>query len=84
VLSPIEKAPYRGCNELCNRSVNDFMLTEKLPFKRFGMNAAYYYLMLIGHTLLECNKAYVVNEADIELKNKIFENSIFFLKNYIF
>jgi hypothetical protein len=41
------------------------MLTEKLPFKRFGMNAAYYYLMLIGHTLLECFKADVVTEADI-------------------
>ena len=33
-------AHNRGCNELCNRSVKDFMLTEKLPFKRFGLNAA--------------------------------------------
>lgn len=61
----IECAHNRGCNELCNRSVKDFMLTEKLPFKRFGMNAAYYYLMLIGHTLLECYKADVVNKVDI-------------------
>jgi len=61
----IECAHNRGCNELCNRSVKDFMLTEKLPFKRFGMNAAYYYLMLIGHTLLECYKADVVNETDM-------------------
>ena len=55
--SVIEYAHNRGCNELCNRSAKDFMLTEKLPIKRFGMNAAYYYLMLIGHTLLECYKA---------------------------
>jgi len=61
----IECAHNRGCNELCNRSIKDFMLTEKLPFKLFGMNAAYYYLMLIGHTLNECYKADVVSEADI-------------------
>jgi len=61
----IEWAHNRGCNELCNRSIKDFRLTEKLPFKRFGMNAAYYYLMLIGHTLNECYKTDVVNEADI-------------------
>lgn len=61
----IECAHQRGCNELCNRSIKEFMLTEKLPFKLFGMNAAYYFLMLIGHTLNECYKADVVSEAEI-------------------
>ena len=28
------------------------MTSEHLPFKNFGMNAAYYYLMVIGHLLL--------------------------------
>jgi hypothetical protein len=58
-------AHQRGANELCNRSIKEFMLTEKLPFKQFGMNAAYYYLMLIGHTLNESYKKDVVNKTDI-------------------
>ena len=61
----IECAHNRGCNELCNRSIKDFMTSEKLPFKRFGMNAAYYYLMLIAHTLYESYKEDVVNKAKI-------------------
>ena len=58
-------AHQRGANELCNRSIKDFMLTEKLPFKQFGMNAAYYYLMLIGHALNESYKKDVINKTDI-------------------
>jgi hypothetical protein len=61
----IQCAHNRGCNELCNRSVKDCMINEKLPFKRFGMNAAYYYLMLIGYTLTEFYKADVIHEVDI-------------------
>jgi len=61
----IECAHNRGCNELCNRSLKDFMTSEKLPFKRFGMNAAYYYLMLIAHTFYESYKEDIVNEAEI-------------------
>ena len=58
-------AHNRGTNELCNRSLKDFMTSEKLPFKRFGMNAAYYYLMVTAHTLYESYKEDVVNKADI-------------------
>jgi len=61
----IECAHKRGCNELCNRSIKDFITSEKLPFKRFGMNTAYYYLMLIAHTLYESYKEDVVNKAEI-------------------
>jgi len=62
----IECAHQRGINELCNRSLKEFMLSEKLPFKQFGMNAAYYYLMAISHTLYESYKADVVNESPID------------------
>lgn len=48
----INLAHNRGCNELVNRSLKNFMTSEHLPFKNFGMNAAYYYLMVIGHLLL--------------------------------
>lgn len=48
----IRLAHNRGCNELVNRSLKDFMTCEHLPFKNFGMNSAYYYLMVIGHVLL--------------------------------
>ncbi len=65
----INCAHQRGANELCNRSIKEFMLTEKLPFKQFGMNAAYYYFMLISHTLNECYRKDVVNEADIQHVN---------------
>ena len=62
----IETAHMRGCNELINRSLKDLMLSEKLPFKRFGMNTAYYYFMVISHTLLECYKEDVVVQAAIQ------------------
>jgi hypothetical protein len=52
----IEIAHGRGRSELTNRSLKDFMTCEQLPFKRFGMNAAYYYLMLIGHALFQFYK----------------------------
>jgi hypothetical protein len=61
----IETAHMRGCNELVNQSLKDLMLSEKLPFKHFGMNAAYYYLMVISHTLFECYKEDVVKQVDI-------------------
>lgn len=50
----IAMAHGRGNSELTNRSFKDFMTAEQLPFKRFGMNAAYYYLMVIGHFLMDC------------------------------
>lgn len=49
----IEEAHQRGTGELCHRSIKEFMGKEHLPFKRFGMNGAYYYIMLISHFLFE-------------------------------
>ena len=45
----------RGSDELANRALKDFG-HEQLPFKRFAPNAAWYYLMLVGHFLLESFK----------------------------
>jgi hypothetical protein len=45
----------RGNDELVNRAVKDFA-SEKLPFKQFRMNAAYYYTMLTAFFLLEAFK----------------------------
>ncbi len=49
-------AHSRGTSELTNRSLKDFMTREQLPFKNFGMNGAYYYVLLIAHFLVECYK----------------------------
>jgi hypothetical protein len=45
----------RGSDELANRALKDFG-HEQLPFKRFAPNAAWYYMMLVGHFLLESFK----------------------------
>ena len=49
----IRLAHSNGAEELNHRSIKDFMNSEHLPFKRFGMNAAYYSLMAIAHFLME-------------------------------
>ena len=46
-------AHHNGHEELNHRSIKDFIGTEHLPFKRFGMNGAYYSLMVISHFLME-------------------------------
>ncbi len=45
----------RGRDEQASRALKDFG-HEQLPFKRFVPNAAWYYMMLIGHFLLESVK----------------------------
>jgi hypothetical protein len=45
----------RGSDELANRALKDFG-HEQLPFKRFNPNAAWYYLILLGHFLFETFK----------------------------
>lgn len=42
----------RGRSELTNRSFKDFLTKEALPFQFFGMNAAWYYMAAISHSLL--------------------------------
>ena len=45
----------RGSDELANRALKDFGY-EQLPFKRYSPNAAWYYMMLLGHFLMESFK----------------------------
>lgn len=46
----------RGQRELNHRSLKEFATKEQLPFKRFGMNQAYYYFLLFSHFLAEAYK----------------------------
>ena len=52
----IELAHGRGKSELTNRAFKEFIGREQLPFKNFGMNGAYYYVLVIAHFLYECYK----------------------------
>lgn len=49
----VKIAHKNGEEELNHRSIKEFMGSEHLPFKNFGMNGAYYSLMVISHFLLE-------------------------------
>lgn len=49
----ISEYHQRGQDELCNRAFKDFSTRENLPFQGFAQNQAFYYLLLIAHTLLQ-------------------------------
>jgi hypothetical protein len=49
----VKLAHHNGEEELNHRSIKEFMGSEHLPFTKFGMNGAYYALMVISHTLME-------------------------------
>jgi hypothetical protein len=50
----------RGASELVFRALKDFG-TERMPFKRFAPNAAFYYMMLIAFFLFETFKQDVLS-----------------------
>lgn len=52
----IQKSHERGADELIHRSIKELATKEQLPFKSFGMNRAYYYLLVITHFILEAYK----------------------------
>jgi hypothetical protein len=52
----------RGRDELVHRAVKDFV-DEKLPFKRFGPNMAYYFTALVAFFLFEAFKEDVCGEV---------------------
>lgn len=52
----IQKSHERGADELINRSIKEMATKEQLPFKRFGMNRTYYYLLVITHFIFEAYK----------------------------
>lgn len=49
----VKIAHHNGEEELNHRSIKEFMGGEQLPFTNFGMNGAYYSLMVISHFLME-------------------------------
>lgn len=46
----------RGKGELNHRALKEFATKEQLPFEKFGMNQAYYYIMMIAYFLYEAYK----------------------------
>ncbi len=52
----IQKSHERGADELIHRSIKELATKEQLPFKTFGMNRAYYFLLVITHFIFEAYK----------------------------
>ena len=52
----VRKSHDRGADELIHRSIKELAGREQLPFDRFGMNRAYYLLLVIAHFLFESYK----------------------------
>jgi len=52
----VQKSHERGADELIHRSIKELATKEQLPFKKFGMNRAYYFLLIITHFLFEAYK----------------------------
>lgn len=52
----VQESHARGADELIHRSIKELATKEQLPFKRFGMNRAYYFLLVISHFIFEAYK----------------------------
>lgn len=52
----VQLSHKRGADELIHRSLKELATKEQLPFKKFGMNRAYYFLLVISHFLFEAYK----------------------------
>lgn len=59
----IKLSHKRGADELIHRSLKELATKEQLPFKKFGMNRAYYFLMVISHFMFETYKRDVTSEV---------------------
>lgn len=70
----IEIHHARGNDELIHRKIKEFG-DEKLPFKRFNCNAAYYNLMLVTFFLFHCFIEDVASKAIPDLKVNCYINT---------
>ena len=52
----VQTSHARGADELIHRSIKELATKEQLPFKSFGMNRAYYFLLVITHFIFEAYK----------------------------
>ncbi len=59
----VKLSHQRGADELIHRSIKELATKEQLPFKRMGMNRAYYFLMVISHFIFETYKRDVTHEV---------------------
>jgi len=70
----------RGSDELVNRAFKNFV-SQKLPFKRFNMNATYYYLSMTAFLLLEafkhdvCHDIIPVSSYSTTVRRQLFDNA---------
>ena len=71
----IELDHSRGTSELAHRSIKEFA-SEKMPFKDFHANAAYYHLMVIAHFALKCFAADALENVVSGLSSKSYPNTI--------
>ena len=53
----------RGADELIHRSIKELATKEQLPFKSFGMNRAYYYMLVISHFMFETYKRDITHDV---------------------
>lgn len=58
----VKLAHQNGEEELNHRSIKEFMGSEHLPFTHFGMNGAYYSLMVISHFFMESFRKDIVDD----------------------
>lgn len=59
----VKLSHQRGADELIHRSIKELATKEQLPFKKIGMNRAYYFLLVISHFVFETYKRDVTNEV---------------------
>jgi len=59
----IRKSHQRGADELIHRSLKELATKEQLPFKSFGMNRAYYFMLVFTHFIFEAYKRDVTAEV---------------------
>jgi hypothetical protein len=52
----VRKSHERGADELIHRSIKELATKEQLPFKSFGMNRAYYFMLVFTHFIFEAYK----------------------------
>jgi hypothetical protein len=52
----VRKSHQRGADELIHRSIKELATKEQLPFKSFGMNRAYYFMLVFTHFIFEAYK----------------------------
>lgn len=59
----IETSHQRGADELIHRSIKELAVREQLPFNKFAMNRAYYFLLVVTHFLYESYKEDITHDV---------------------